>query len=240
MRTAARYPGTAILLGLALWTQAISCRYSGRAEPGGSDTNQVAEGKKAMIKEHRSGEWTPGLTDAEKATLFAIAEDTLAWCVNGSRGAFAFDKYALTDKLKEKTATFVTLKEDGMLRGCIGSLVPVQSLYESIHENAVNASLRDFRFSPVKPAELPRLEVHLSVLSPIREIQSLDEFKIGEHGIIMEKGIYRAVYLPEVAVEQHWTKEQTLSSLSEKAGTHANAWKSGARFKVFSSVALSK
>lgn len=193
-----------------------------------------------MIKEHRSGEWTPGLTDEEKQTLFAIVEDTLKWCVNGGRGSFSFDGYKLTDKLKVKTATFVTLKEHGMLRGCIGSLAPVESLYESVHDNAINASLRDPRFNPVAPAELGKLEVHISILSPIRDIASLDEFKIGEHGIIMEKGMYRAVYLPEVAVEQGWTKEETLSSLSEKAGARPDAWKAGAKFKVFSSVALSR
>ena len=193
-----------------------------------------------MIVEHKSGEWTPALTDQEKATLFAIAEDTLQWCVRGGRGEFAFDKYALTDKLKTTTATFVTLKERGMLRGCIGTLVPRQPLFESVHANAINAALRDHRFQPVAPRELPDLEVHVSILSPIRPIDSLDEFKIGEHGIIFEKGMYSAVYLPEVAVEQKWTKEETLSSLCEKAGARPDAWQSGAKFKVFSSVVLEK
>ena len=193
-----------------------------------------------MIKEYKSGEWTPALTDEEKKTLFSISEDTLQWCVNGGRGAFAFDKYTLTDKLKARTATFVTLKEHEMLRGCIGTLMPRQSLFESVHDNAINAALKDHRFRPVTPGELPELVVHVSILSPIRDIASLDEFKIGEHGIIFEKGMYSAVYLPEVAVEQGWTKEETLSSLCEKAGTRPDAWRSGAKFKVFSSVVLEK
>jgi uncharacterized protein (TIGR00296 family) len=92
----------------------------------------------------------------------------------------------------------------------------------------------------VTPAELPQLEVDLSVLSPIRAIMSLEEFKIGEHGIIIEKGSSRAVYLPEVAVEQKWSRDETLSSLSQKAGLPPDAWKQGARFKVFSSVVLSE
>lgn len=193
-----------------------------------------------MIQEHRSGEWTPGLTDAEKATLFAIAEDTLQWCVNGGRGKFAFDRYNITEKLKVKTATFVTLKQHGMLRGCIGSLTPVQPLFESVHDNAINAALQDPRFMPVTPGELKGLEVDVSILSPIKDIASLDEFHLGEHGIIIEKGMNRAVYLPEVAVEQKWTKEETLTSLSEKAGMNGDAWRKGARFKIFSSVVLSK
>ena len=193
-----------------------------------------------MIKEHKSGKWSPELSEDEKKTLFAIVEDTLDWCVKGGKGEFLFDKYTLTDKMKVRTATFVTLKIKGMLRGCIGSLEPVAPMYESVHENAINAALRDPRFRPVGPLELPKLEIHVSLLSPIVPIASLDEFHVGEHGIIMQKGRYHAVYLPEVAPEQGWTKEETLSSLSEKAGLDGNAWKSGTKFKVFSSVGLSK
>ena len=192
------------------------------------------------MKEHRSGEWTPELSDAERETLFAIANDTLQWCIKGEGGMFDFSRYTLTDKLEVPMATFVTLKINGMLRGCIGSLMPMAPLYKSVHDNAVNASLKDHRFRPVSVLELPQLDVHISVLSPIVPIDSLEEFKLGEHGIILEKGFGRAVYLPEVAPEQGWTVEETLSSLSQKAGLPADAWRSGAKFKVFSSVVLSK
>jgi AmmeMemoRadiSam system protein A len=203
-------------------------------------SNTMKKEVSSVIKEHKSGKWTPDLTDEEKKTLFDIVEDTLDWCVKGGKGKFSFDKYTITEKMKVQTATFVTLKIRGMLRGCIGSLQPVDSMFESVHDNAINAALRDPRFRPVTEQELPKLEIHISLLSPIVPIASLDEFNVGEHGIIIEKGMYRAVYLPEVAVEQGWTKEQTLASLSEKAGMDSNAWKSGAKFKVFSSVGLSK
>lgn len=193
-----------------------------------------------MVKEHRSGGWSPGLSGEETQTLFAIVEDTLRWCVGNPRNTFAFDAYALTPKLGESAASFITLKVKGDLRGCIGTLEPVAPLYRSVHDNAVAAALRDHRFRPVTPAELDRIEVHISILSPIRDIRSADEFRIGEHGIILEKGPYRAVYLPEVAVEQNWTKEETLSSLSMKAGMDRDGWRQGTRFKVFSSVALSR
>ena len=192
------------------------------------------------MNEKRSGEWTPGLTNDEKETLFRIGEDTLEWCVSGKGGEFSFDAYTLTPKLKQEMATFVTLKIEDRLRGCIGSLAPVAPLYRSVHDNAVNASMRDFRFRPVTPDELRRIDMHISVLSPIVSIASLDEFKLGEHGIIIEKGPCRAVYLPEVAVEQKWDRDQTLSSLSMKAGMNAGGWRKGASFKVFSSVVLSK
>lgn len=193
-----------------------------------------------VVKEHRSGTWTPGLSEAEKTTLFAIARDTLKWCVEGKKGAFDFGRYTLTPLMKADTATFVTLKIRGGLRGCIGSLAPVEPLYVSVHDNAINAALRDPRFDPVQPGELSRITVDVSILSPIRDIASIADFKIGQQGIILEKGRYRAVYLPEVATEQGWTVEETLSSLSQKAGLPANAWREGARFKVFESVVLSE
>ena len=209
----------------------------------GAGTGTVAKieaKEETKVNEHKSGEWTPGLSDAEKATLFAIAKDTLEWCVKGGKGEFAFDKYTITDKMKKDTATFVTLKIRGMLRGCIGSLAPVEPLYRSVHNNAVNSALRDYRFRPVTAGELGKIDVHISLLSPIVDIASLKEFKLGEHGIIMEKGRYCAVYLPEVAIEQKWTRDETLASLSEKAGLPGDAWKKDAAFKVFSSVVLSK
>ena len=192
------------------------------------------------MKEEQSGAWSPGLTAAEKETLFTIAADTLQWCVGGDRTPFSFETYTLTDRLQESMATFVTLKTQGRLRGCIGSLAPVEALYRSVHNNAVNASMRDFRFRPVTPAELANIDVHISVLSPIVDIAALDEFRLGEHGIILEKGGARAVYLPEVAPEQGWTRDETLSSLSRKAGLRADAWQEGASFKVFSSVVLAR
>lgn len=205
-------------------------------------TTDEAEVRKEdeSVQEHRSGKWSPELSKKEKATLFSIAEDTLKWCVVQGNEKLSFDSYSLTGKLEKETATFVTLKTKGRLRGCIGSLMPVAPLYRSVHDNAINAALRDHRFRPVTPMEVDQIDIHISILSPIRTIASPEEFKIGEHGIIIEKGRYRAVYLPEVAVEQNWTKEETLSSLSMKAGMRGDAWKEGAQFKVFSSVALSK
>lgn len=209
--------------------------FSGAAAAGG----KAMQGKRKIV-EHKGGEWSAGLSEAERATLFAIAKDTLDWAVNRKRGDFDFSAYALTDKLEADTATFVTLKINGRLRGCIGSLAPVEPLCQSVHDNAIQAALHDPRFPPVAPSELSRLTVDVSILSPMRDIASWRDFKIGPHGIILAKGGRRAVYLPEVAVEQGWTVEETLSSLSEKAGLPPDAWREGARFQVFESVVLAE
>ncbi len=201
----------------------------------------LADKKEDQMKiiEHCSGTWNPGLSEKEKSALFAIAQDTLKWCVGQQGGKFGMEKYELTPKLKVATATFVTLKIKGELRGCIGSLSPSEPLYLSVHHNAVNAALQDYRFNPVSKAELPSISVDVSILSPIREIPSLDEFKLGQQGIILEKGMSRAVFLPEVALEQKWTREETLTHLALKAGLERDAWRTGARFQVFESVVLS-
>ena len=178
------------------------------------------------------------LSSAEKQTLRTIANDTLVWCTAYNSEKFDFSEYEISKKLQVTTATFVTLNIRGMLRGCIGSLQPIAPLYRSVHDNAVNAALRDPRFPAVSPQELPLLDVHISVLSPIVPIKSLDEFKLGEHGIILTKGYHSAVYLPEVAIEQNWTVDETLSSLSQKAGLPPDGWKSGTTFEVFSSTVI--
>jgi uncharacterized protein len=210
-----------------------ACGPAPRAQPAGRKEEHV-------IKEVRSGTWSPNLTEGEKETLFRIATDTLNWCVGGAGGAFGFEAYTLTPTLETPYAAFVTLKIGGRLRGCIGSLAPTDMLYRSVHANAVNAALRDTRFPPVRPAELDGLDVEISVLSPIEPIPSLEAFRLGEHGIILQKGMHRAVYLPEVAPEQGWTVEATLTSLSLKAGLPPDAWREGAQFQVFSSVKLGR
>lgn len=226
-----------VLLGFIPWTgMAAGVATNALQQP--ADAIKTKE-TNMSISEHRSGTWTPGLTDEEKATLFALAKDTLAWCVNRGKGPFPIESYTITPKLKAHTATFVTLKIRGDLRGCIGSLAPVEPLYLSVHHNAVNAAMHDYRFRPVQSAELPDITVDVSILSPIRDIPNLDAFKLGQHGIILGKGMARAVFLPEVATEQGWTKEETLSYLSQKAGLSADAWRQGAQFQVFESVVLS-
>lgn len=205
-----------------------------------TNTSTKPKAEEITMQERRSGTWSPELSEDEKKTLFAIAQDTLAWCVSQPKQPFKFDRYTLTPKLKEKTATFVTLNIGNALRGCIGTLTAIEPLYMSIYHNAINAALKDHRFPSVSSEELPKIDIHVSILSPMVKIDSLDEFKLGQQGIVLEKGRgHGAVYLPEVAPEQGWSKEETLSHLSLKAGLPQDAWRKDALFKVFESVVLS-
>ena len=141
--------------------------------------------------------------------------------------------------LGEERAVFVTINEDGRLRGCIGSLTPQEPLVDAVVSRAIAAATQDPRFPPVEREELPKLELHVSVLSPVREVSGPEEIKIGRHGIIVKQGFRSGVYLPEVAVEQGWDLDTTLSHLcSGKAGLPADAWKQGADLFVFTTQSI--
>lgn len=129
---------------------------------------------------------------------------------------------------------FVTLNDaKGHLRGCIGNILPVAKLAESLWGRAQDAALNDPRFDPVTPEELDHLHVEISVLTTPTPIQGPEDIIIGKHGIIFKKGPWSSVFLPQVAPEQGWNVEQTLSALARKAGLSPNAWKEGATFAVF-------
>jgi len=135
--------------------------------------------------------------------------------------------------LKEIRGAFVTLKQDENLRGCIGHPYPDRPLYLSILESGYNAAVQDHRFRPVDPEELKGLEIEISLLTPPVTIDSPEEFIPEKHGIILNKGGRRAVFLPQVAKEQGWSREETLSNLSKKAGLPYDAWEEGAELEIF-------
>ena len=129
-------------------------------------------------------------------------------------------------KLKQKRGVFVTLRRGEALRGCIGFIEPIFSLYHAISECAISAATKDIRFPPVTEGELPKITIEISVLSPTKRIVSVDEIKMGIHGVIVKKGLNQGIFLPQVATETGWNKEKFLSQLcSGKAGLPPDAWK---------------
>ncbi len=129
-------------------------------------------------------------------------------------------------KLNQKRGVFVTLRRGEALRGCIGFIEPIFSLYHAISECAISAATKDIRFPPVTEGELPKITIEISVLSPTKRIVSVDEIKMGTHGVIVKKGLHHGVFLPQVATETGWSKEEFLSQLcSGKAGLPPHAWK---------------
>jgi AmmeMemoRadiSam system protein B/AmmeMemoRadiSam system protein A len=127
--------------------------------------------------------------------------------------------------LKEMGA-FVTLSEHGELRGCIGNLVGNKPLYLTVRDMAVEAAVGDPRFPPVNLSELKSIGIEISALSPLERIDSIEKIKLGTHGVLIRKGFNSGVFLPQVATETGWSKEDFLSILcSQKAGLPPDAWK---------------
>ena len=139
--------------------------------------------------------------------------------------------------LRENGAAFVTLKKNGQLRGCIGSMQAVEPLYKTVIAMALAAASQDPRFRPVQSEELKDIHIEISVNTPLREVSGPDEIVLGKHGVVVAKGLARGVYLPQVATETGWTKEEFLSSLcAHKAGLAPDAYKKGAKLYVFTSI----
>jgi len=120
---------------------------------------------------------------------------------------------------------FVTLEKDNDLRGCIGLIEGVKPLYQTVQEMAISAALHDPRFPPVTQQELPSLHLEISVLSPLKEIESLKEIEVGKHGIFIVKGMNRGLLLPQVATDHKWGLEEFLRNTCYKAGLNPETWK---------------
>jgi AmmeMemoRadiSam system protein A len=163
------------------------------------------------------------LSKEQRKKLLALARKSIETYLKTGK------KLELTETdplLLKEMGAFVTLHKQGQLRGCIGNLVGKQPLYLTVRDMALEAAVDDPRFSPVTPDELKDIEIEISALSPLQRIESADEIKMGIHGVLLRRGFNSGVFLPQVATETGWSKEEFLSNLcSHKAGLPALAWK---------------
>lgn len=165
------------------------------------------------------------LTRAEKSALLAIARQSIADSLAGRR-IRPVDEALLTPALKARCGAFVTLSAGGRLRGCIGNLVGRRPLWQTVGEMARAAAFDDPRFSPVGAAELPGISIEVSVLSPLRRVASEAEVELGRHGILIVKGGRSGTFLPQVATDTGWTREEFLGHCSrDKAGLGWDGWR---------------
>jgi len=164
------------------------------------------------------------LNHLQKKRLVEIARTTLDQFVKEGK----YYKFEESDpRLAEEEGAFVTLKINGRLRGCIGNVIGRGPLYKTVRDMAIAAASKDPRFPPVKKDELQSIEVEVSVLSKPQVVKSADEIELGKHGVIVSKGSsHYGLFLPQVADDTGWSKEEFLSKLcSQKAGLSPNAWK---------------
>ena len=162
------------------------------------------------------------LSPHEKEQLKQLARQTIESVLFGNdKGEFE-----PTGTLKEKRGAFVTIKKKEQLRGCIGYLKGVLPLHETVREMAIQAAFRDPRFSPLQKKEWEDIDIEISVLTPMEEINDVSEIEVGVHGLYIEKGPYSGLLLPQVATEHHWDSVTFLENTCYKAGLPKDAWKS--------------
>lgn len=169
------------------------------------------------------------LNEADQQVLLRLARQALEESVRECRLS---EIYEPPSTLREPCGAFVTLHEGGHLRGCIGYVEPLKPLFATVRECAVAAALRDPRFEPVTPKELPALHVEISVLSPLVDIRP-DQIEVGRHGLLVSRGAQRGLLLPQVAVEWKWDRKHFLEETCLKAGLPPDAWRKGARIQAF-------
>jgi uncharacterized protein (TIGR00296 family) len=137
-----------------------------------------------------------------------------------------------TPELREKRGVFVTIHTypGKKLRGCIGFPEPIKPLNESVIEAAISAATCDPRFRPLGPEELAQVTIEVTVLTPpeLLDIETphecLDMIEVGRHGLIIENGLCKGLLLPQVPIEQKWSREEYLAGVCMKAGLHVGAW----------------
>jgi len=165
------------------------------------------------------------MDEKDKKILLSIARESIKSAI-----ADTLSEQAQIDitspELNEKSGAFVTLRTHGKLRGCIGRMVSDIPLYKLVSEMAVSAAKEDPRFSHINPTDLEDLKIDISVLSPLQKTDDPLDFELGRHGIYIKKGSSNGCFLPQVATETGWTKEEFLSKCcSMKADLSPDAWK---------------
>ena len=175
-----------------------------------------------------------GLEPDERATLLELARTSI---ITGLAGGDLPPTADLRAKLQRPCGAFVTLHRGGRLRGCIGRIKAAGPLARTIQEMARAAAFTDPRFPPVKLAEVPELELEISVLSPFEVIPAAEApalIKIGTHGLYITAHGRSGLLLPQVATEQGWNVLEFLAHTCGKAGLPPDTWQKGARIEMFS------
>lgn len=173
------------------------------------------------------------LTKTEQMELLKVARDTILAYVTSGKVPMV---ESTSKGLSLESGCFVTIKQKGQLRGCIGNFVSDKPLYKLVQEMAVSAATRDPRFYPMKTHDLEDFELEISVLSPLAKASSVDEIQVGVHGIYIIKGSSRGVLLPQVATDYGWDRDQFLRHTCMKAGLPENAWQGECDIYIFSAL----
>ncbi len=180
---------------------------------------------------------TNDLPDSDKKALLAFARKSITWFLKTRTVPLP---RGFSSQVEQPQGVFVTLKKHGDLRGCIGRIIPDAPLKRLAGSMALQSAFNDPRFPSLTLDEISQIEIEMSVLTPIKPIAQAEDIVVGRDGVILQKGGRSAVFLPQVAPEQGWTREQMLDQLALKAGLSKDAWRTGAQFSTFQAIVFSE
>ena len=165
------------------------------------------------------------LNEEDKQILLDIARKTVDEYIQ-NKNTPEINSNGFSQSLMTPAGAFVTLNKDEKLRGCIGRFTPTEPLYKVVQDMAISASTKDYRFPQVTPKELEDIEIEISVLTPLKRIESVDEIELGKHGIYIKHGIQSGTFLPQVATKTGWNLEEFLGHCAQdKAMIGWDGWK---------------
>ncbi len=220
-------------------------RYLNSGDTEYGDKNKVVGYHSFIFRREQQGDPVAfSLSDDEKKILLKIAKEAIRSRFNNEKFSYVADSL-LTPALKTKCGAFVTLNEDGHLRGCVGQFDATDPLYLVVERMAIAAAFLDSRFEPVKKEELGKIDLEISVLTPLKRISNIDDFILGKQGIYMVRGNHSGTFLPQVAKETGWNKTEFLGHCArDKAGIGWDGWKDAELYTyeayVFSEKGLSE
>jgi AmmeMemoRadiSam system protein A len=218
-------------LSLSILILFISLFCAGALSCGKSDNRANIKGKspKTQDKGDKKMDEVKWLSEEEGKYLIGVARNTIKSKLDNVEGP-QVDRKDVPEKFQKSLGTFVTITIDGNLRGCIGHIIPRETLLEGIKQNAINAAFKDPRFPPLQKEEFNKIDIEISILTPPQELSYSDaedllkELRPGIDGVIIKKGLYEATFLPQVW-DQLPEKEEFLSHLCLKAGLSVDSWK---------------
>ncbi len=223
-----------VLANLKSWNKIEILNYQNSGDSFlGDKTAVVGYGAMAFYERSANQKETESfLNEEQKIQLLQIAKETVESFVKMGK----IPDFEMSDeRLNQRQGAFVTLKINGVLRGCIGQILPSREpLWQVVRQMAKEAASQDPRFLPVQTSELSNLSYEISVLSEPQKIDDWQKIELGKHGVLVRQGGRSGVFLPQVAEETGWKLEEFLSHLcAEKAGLEKECYKDKENTEVF-------
>jgi AmmeMemoRadiSam system protein B/AmmeMemoRadiSam system protein A len=197
----------------------------------------------ALIEKNQNSKQVTGssekfsFTQEETDQLFAIARNSIRTMLYENK-RITIDEKKMPEALRQPLGAFVTLKINGVLRGCIGRFISSDPLYEMVRASAISSAFEDPRFPVLTKQEYEKVDIEITVLGPLKKINNINEIILGKHGIYIKKDLRSGTMLPQVATEYGWTVEEFLGYTSrDKAGLGWDGWKD-AEISIYEGLVL--